>query len=212
MWRERFERVQMEQQTAKYENKEAMKHLALQHENLLESVKGMEHPDLESAHVPHTPIPTSPSMLPLDQLLTTGDDKQSVASVSTSAEEEQLKHQLILALKKLEHFSEITNDNEATIMRLTEQAKVLKGEIRRLERNQERDKSVSNLEYLKNVTMKFITLQPCDEKRQLIPVLNTMLRLSEEENEKLCAAAEVESSGQSSGWGGYLPRWSGAVS
>ena len=48
------------------------------------------------------------------------------------------------------------SDNEATIMRLTEQAKVLKEEIRRLERNQQRENAISNMEYLKNVVMKVI--------------------------------------------------------
>lgn len=40
------------------------------------------------------------------------------------------------------------------MLRLTEQASVLKGEIRRLERNQERENSISNMEYLKNVVYK----------------------------------------------------------
>ena len=46
------------------------------------------------------------------------------------------------------------NDNEATVMRLTEQAKILKEEIRRLERNVEREKETQNLEYLKNILLK----------------------------------------------------------
>ncbi len=39
-------------------------------------------------------------------------------------------------------------------MRLTEQAKVLKEEIRRQERNQQRETAVSNMEYLKNIVFK----------------------------------------------------------
>ena len=50
--------------------------------------------------------------------------------------------------------SQIMNDNEATVMRLTEQAKILKEEIRRLERNVEREKETQNLEYLKNILLK----------------------------------------------------------
>ena len=46
------------------------------------------------------------------------------------------------------------NDNEATVMRLTEQAKILKEEIRRLERNVERENETRNLEYLKNILLK----------------------------------------------------------
>ena len=49
---------------------------------------------------------------------------------------------------------QIMNDNEATVMRLTEQAKILKEEIRRLERNMERENETRNLEYLKNILMK----------------------------------------------------------
>jgi len=39
-------------------------------------------------------------------------------------------------------------------MRLTEQAKILKEEIRRLERNVIREKETQNMEYLKNILMK----------------------------------------------------------
>ena len=39
-------------------------------------------------------------------------------------------------------------------MRFGEQAKLLKEEIRRLERNREREEGVSNMEYLKNVVLK----------------------------------------------------------
>ena len=39
-------------------------------------------------------------------------------------------------------------------MRLTEQAKILKEEIRRLERNQQREKEAANMEYLKNILLK----------------------------------------------------------
>ena len=44
-------------------------------------------------------------------------------------------------------------------MRLTEQAKVLKEEIRRQERNQQRENAISNMEYLKNVIFKVSVMQ-----------------------------------------------------
>lgn len=37
------------------------------------------------------------------------------------------------------------------------------------------------MEYLKNVVMKFLTLSTVQERTQLIPVLATMLRLSQDE-------------------------------
>ena len=46
------------------------------------------------------------------------------------------------------------NESEATVMRLTEQAKVLKEEIRRQERNNARQNAVSNMEYFKNIMFK----------------------------------------------------------
>ena len=49
---------------------------------------------------------------------------------------------------------QLLNESEATIMRLTEQAKILKEEIRRLERNQARENAISNMEYLKNIVFK----------------------------------------------------------
>lgn len=52
------------------------------------------------------------------------------------------------------HLFQLLNESEATVLRLTEQASVLKGEIRRLERNQERENAISNMEYLKNIVYK----------------------------------------------------------
>ncbi len=39
-------------------------------------------------------------------------------------------------------------------MHLAEQTKLLKEEIRRIEHNQERETSISNMEYLKNIILK----------------------------------------------------------
>lgn len=50
--------------------------------------------------------------------------------------------------------TQIMNESEAHVMRLTEQAKILKEEIRRLERNVQREKETQNMEYLKNILMK----------------------------------------------------------
>lgn len=49
---------------------------------------------------------------------------------------------------------QLSSENEATVMRLEEQAKILKKEIRRLERNQQREKEAANMEYLKNILLK----------------------------------------------------------
>lgn len=49
----------------------------------------------------------------------------------------------------IKHYLELLHESEANSIRLTEQAKVLRDEIRRLERNQEREKESATLEYLK---------------------------------------------------------------
>jgi hypothetical protein len=57
---------------------------------------------------------------------------------------------------------QLLNDNEATVMRLTEQAKILKEEIRRMERNQKREEETSNMEYLKNILLKVSVCSICN--------------------------------------------------
>ena len=46
------------------------------------------------------------------------------------------------------------HESEGTVMRLTEQNKLLKEEVRRLERNQAREQHMANMEYLKNIVFK----------------------------------------------------------
>ena len=57
-------------------------------------------------------------------------------------------------LNDLYFISQLLNDSEATCLRYNEQVKILKQEIRRLESNQQRENSISNMEYLKNIVYK----------------------------------------------------------
>ncbi len=125
---------------------------------------------------------------PDDSHLTTSfsfSSSSNDASSSTSklllSQIEQYKSDLNKSKLQLEHLSELLNETELNNVRLTEQINLLKEEIRRLERNQEREKSISNMEYLKNVVYKFLTFTSTQERAQLLPVLSTMLRLSQEE-------------------------------
>lgn len=70
---------------------------------------------------------------------------------------------------------------------------------------------MANLEYLKNVLLRFIFLKPGSERERLLPVIDTMLQLSPEEKGKLATVAqgEEESASRSSGWASYLHSWSG---
>uniref|UniRef100_T1J702 GRIP domain-containing protein n=1 Tax=Strigamia maritima TaxID=126957 RepID=T1J702_STRMM len=148
----------------------------------------------------------------LEQLL---NAKTSVVSTNGSHDEfESVEQRLLSSSKKIDHLTELLNESEATNLRLSEQTKVLKEEIRRLERNQEREKHAANMEYLKNIVLKFLTLSGGDERERLVPVLTMMLKLSPEERNGLTVIAKgdnLETDGDNAGWSNYLPRWSGLV-
>lgn len=141
---------------------------------------------------------------PLEQLL--HEDEDLVVAEDLDA----LHTKITDSQKKVDHLAELLNESESSNLRMTEQIRVLKEEIRRLERNQEREKHAQNLEYLKNVIMKFVTLRGGSEKERLVPVLTTMLKLSPEEKKDLEAVVTGEAQQEAaaaSSWGGYLPRW-----
>ena len=68
----------------------------------------------------------------------------------------QLRNELTKATKTIEGLNELLRESEGATVRLGDQAKLLKEEIRRLERNKEREEAVSNMEYLKNIVLKVI--------------------------------------------------------
>jgi predicted nucleic acid-binding Zn-ribbon protein len=115
--------------------------------------------------------------------------------------------------KQLSHTRDLLNDMEDTNAKLIEQIKILKEEIRRLERNTEREQHTKNGEYLKNVMMKYLSPPKVnDERQQLLPVLTTMLKLSPEEVASIIAyikESSFSSSEDNSGWTSYL--WSNIV-
>ncbi|XP_061233731.1 GRIP and coiled-coil domain-containing protein 2 isoform X1 [Neopsephotus bourkii] len=170
-----------------------------------EEGEGMETTDTESVSSASTYIPS------LEQLLNFPEEKPEPPQWQTELTKDELIQKLNTTAKSADHLNELLRESEATNAILMEQIKLLKNEIRRLERNQEREKSVANLEYLKNVLLQFIFLKSGSEKERLLPVIDTMLQLSPEEKGKLVAIAqgEEESSSRSSGWASYLHSWSG---
>ncbi|XP_051840245.1 GRIP and coiled-coil domain-containing protein 2 [Antechinus flavipes] len=170
-----------------------------------EEGEGMETTDTES--VSSTSIHT-PS---LEQLLNSPETKLEPPLWHEELSKEELVQKLNSTTKSADHLNGLLRETEATNAILMEQIKLLKSEVRRLERNQEREKSVANLEYLKNVLLQFIFLKAGSERERLLPVIDTMLQLSPEEKGKLIAIAqgEEESTSRSSGWASYLHSWSG---
>ncbi|XP_074009947.1 GRIP and coiled-coil domain-containing protein 2 [Numenius arquata] len=170
-----------------------------------EEGEGMETTDTESVSSASTYIPS------LEQLLNSPEAKLEPSQWQTELTKDELIQKLNTTAKSADHLNELLRESEATNAILMEQIKLLKNEIRRLERNQEREKSVANLEYLKNVLLQFIFLKSGSEKQRLLPVIDTMLQLSPEEKGKLVAIAqgEEESTSRPSGWASYLHSWSG---
>ncbi|KFO94337.1 GRIP and coiled-coil domain-containing protein 2, partial [Buceros rhinoceros silvestris] len=170
-----------------------------------EEGEGMETTDTESVSSASTYVPS------LEQLLNSPETKLEPSQWQTELSKDELIQKLNTTAKSADHLNELLRESEATNAILMEQIKLLKNEIRRLERNQEREKSVANLEYLKNVLLQFIFLKSGSEKERLLPVIDTMLQLSPEEKGKLVAIAqgEEESTSRPSGWASYLHSWSG---
>ncbi|XP_040913023.1 GRIP and coiled-coil domain-containing protein 2 [Toxotes jaculatrix] len=171
-----------------------------------EEGEGMETTETESPSPALTPLPS------LEQLLTSPDPKQEPFVWTVEPTKEELVQKLTTATRSMEHMNSLLHETEATNAVLMEQITLLKSEVRRLERNQEREKSVANLEYLKNVLLQFIFLRSGSERQALLPVIHTMLQLSPEEKSKLAAIAQGEEEGsgaRGSGWTSYLHSWSG---
>ncbi|KAL3281102.1 hypothetical protein HHI36_004326 [Cryptolaemus montrouzieri] len=134
--------------------------------------------------------------VPLEKLLSDGED----LNIGT------LKRQINEQESKLKHLTELLADTEQDLAKHVQMNKVLKEEIRRQQRAVEREKHAENLEYLKNVMFKFITSNNGDERNRLVPVLNTILKLSPEETQKLNMVAKGDPGLKA--WSSYLGMWS----
>uniref|UniRef100_A0A182K560 GRIP domain-containing protein n=1 Tax=Anopheles christyi TaxID=43041 RepID=A0A182K560_9DIPT len=164
----------------------------------------------------------SRDVIPLDELLNTSfDDTASVALTdgesdhhqgdtfgrdsSPTVELQRTKEQLSKQESRVRHLTAVLAEAEQDLAKLTQLNELLKEEVRRQQRSIEREAHVHNSEYLKNVIFKFVTLSNGDERSRLVPVLNTILKLSPEETQKLQNVAKG-SDPSARGWTGLL--WS----
>uniref|UniRef100_A0A1A9WJE0 GRIP domain-containing protein n=1 Tax=Glossina brevipalpis TaxID=37001 RepID=A0A1A9WJE0_9MUSC len=123
------------------------------------------------------------------------------------------KERLQMQESRVRHLTALLAENEQDLAKFTQMNDILKEELRRQERSVEREQHMHNSEYLKNVIMKFLTLNNSDERTRLVPVLNTILKLSRTETEMLnCVAKGQKVTADSSriGWGNFLPSWNSA--
>ncbi|XP_062121665.1 GRIP and coiled-coil domain-containing protein 2 [Drosophila sulfurigaster albostrigata] len=144
-------------------------------------------------------------------------DDESELDVSGEAQAALLatKERLSIQESRVRHLTALLAENEQDLAKLTQMNDMLKEELRRQERSEEREQHMHNSEYLKNVFLKFITLSNTDERQRLVPVLNTILRLSRNEMEMLNAVAKgqkVSNDSSNRSWSGFLSAWSGSGS
>lgn len=132
----------------------------------------------------------SRELMPLDELLNSSFDDNSnevnedtISNFSSPSEVlDTVKAKLVKEVNRVTHLTAILADSEKDLARMQQLNDMLKEEVRRQQRNVDREEHIQNSEYLKNIVIKFVTLNNADEKQRLIPVLNTILRLSSEEN------------------------------
>lgn len=98
------------------------------------------------------------------------------------------------AQNQIDHLTKAYLESESTNLLLNEQVRALKEEIRRIQRVNERMQLADNLEYLKNIVFKFLSLEAgqAEQKQRLIPVLSTVLKLSPDETTKLMQIASTD--------------------
>ena len=126
------------------------------------------------------------------------DKPRHILFEDAELERQRVEEELSKTKYRLLNTTELLNESELNNVRLGEQVSLLKDEIRRIERNMDRAESISNLEYLKNIILKFFILKSTPERLQLIPVLVTMLKLSPDEQGQLVRVAQQTTSTENS--------------
>ncbi|XP_075236867.1 uncharacterized protein LOC142333500 [Lycorma delicatula] len=164
-----------------------------------EGSEGNESPSNSADH-------SRPGLIPLEKLLSSPSLSEDEKDIFSSEKLENMRTEILASNTRLRHLTALLSESEKDSARKEEQIAVLKEEIRRLQRCIERQPHAHNTEYLKNVIVKFVTLHSGDERSRLVPVLDTILKLSPEEHKQLAAVAKGETD-QSSTWGLYLPSW-----
>ncbi|KAG0718651.1 GRIP and coiled-coil domain-containing protein 2 [Chionoecetes opilio] len=134
----------------------------------------------------------------------------SAATDATNRELTRLEAKINAAEMRVTQLTSLLHESEAENAKLTQLSDALKEEIRRSARNEDREKHMENMEYMKNVILKFMLLGNGEERKHLVPVLKTVLQLSPQETSKLehIATGEEGDATGKGGWGNYLHLWS----
>ncbi|XP_052737283.1 GRIP and coiled-coil domain-containing protein 2 [Bicyclus anynana] len=149
------------------------------------------------------------SPVPLERLLEEGvpdNDTFDTSSLGLTPEQEiaDLRRKIQAQQQRVKHVTVLLAESEREGARLAQLSELLKAELRRVRASAT---NAHNTEYMKNVTLKFLTLPPGDERSRLVPVLQKILTLSSDETHKIQALAKGQDPNPK-GWGSYLP-WPG---
>ncbi|XP_063393689.1 GRIP and coiled-coil domain-containing protein 2-like [Cydia fagiglandana] len=150
------------------------------------------------------------SPVPLERLLEEGvpeDEASDAAALGLTPDQEilDLRRKLMSQQQRVKHVTVLLSESERECARMAQLAELLKGELRRV--RGAAGNTAHNAEYMKNVTLKFLTLPPGDERSRLVPVLQKILSLTNDETSKIQAVAKGMDPNPK-GWGSYLP-WPG---
>ncbi|XP_049887627.1 GRIP and coiled-coil domain-containing protein 2 [Pectinophora gossypiella] len=150
------------------------------------------------------------SPVPLERLLEEGvpeDEALDATSLGLTPEQEicDLRRKLQAQQQRVKHVTVLLSESERECARMAQLSELLKAELRRVRGT---TANAHNTEYMKNVTLKFLTLPSGDERSRLVPVLQKILTLTPEETHKIQAIAKGLDPNPSKGWGSYLP-WPG---
>ncbi|XP_063833985.1 GRIP and coiled-coil domain-containing protein 2-like isoform X1 [Ostrinia nubilalis] len=150
------------------------------------------------------------SPVSLERLLEEGvpdDEALDATSLALTPEQEisDLRRRLGTQQQRVKHVTVLLAESERECARMAQLSELLKAELRRAHGSTH---GAHNAEYMKNVTLKFLTLPPGDERSRLVPVLQKILTLTPDETNKVHAVAKGLDPNPSKGWGSYLP-WPG---
>lgn len=152
------------------------------------------------------------SPLPSNVGLPPQEDTISIASLNTDATSKEiarLESKVTSGEMRIHQLTSLLHESEAENAKLAQLSDALKEEIRRSSRNESREKHMENMEYMKNIILKFLVTKNGEERKHMVPVLKTVLQLSPQETSDLeHLAVGGEEGGSNQGWGNYLHLWS----
>ncbi|KAI8430012.1 hypothetical protein MSG28_000458 [Choristoneura fumiferana] len=132
------------------------------------------------------------SPVPLERLLEEGvpeDESPGGDALEPDQEILDLRRKLLSQQQRVKHVTVLLAESERECARMAQLAELLKGELRRV---RGAGAGAHNAEYMKNVTLKFLTLPPGDERSRLVPVLQKILSLTNDETNKVQAVAKAK--------------------